>query len=92
MQFKSRKFRLRKNPVFAKSVSLSPDGSKIAIHLLNTNRDSVIVLGEKGEEIFSFDLDTIYPHKLNLAISNTGEILVSTPNSIEFYNVSGKKF
>ncbi|AAS70671.1 hypothetical protein GS518_10405 [Leptospira interrogans] len=80
-----------KNPVFAKSVSLSPDGSKIAIHLLNTNRDSVIVFGEKGEEIFSFDLDTIYPHKLNLAISNTGEILVSTPNSIEFYDVSGKK-
>ncbi len=58
---------------------------------MNTNRDSVIVLGEKGEEIFSFDLDTIYPHKLNLAISNTGETLVSTPSGIEFYGVSGKK-
>ncbi|EMY76363.1 hypothetical protein LEP1GSC060_1477 [Leptospira weilii serovar Ranarum str. ICFT] len=80
-----------KNPVFAKSISISPDGTKTAVHLLNAGKDKILVLGEKGEEISTFDLDTIYPHKLYLAISNTGEVLVAAPNRIEFHDISGKK-
>lgn len=79
-----------KNPVFAKSVSVSPDGSKTAVHLLNGNKDKIFVLGAKGEEITSYELNTIYPHKLYLAISNTGEVLISAPDQLIFYDSSGK--
>ncbi|AOP33744.1 hypothetical protein A0128_07740 [Leptospira tipperaryensis] len=80
-----------KTPVFAKSLSLSPDGKKTAIHLLKTNKDQILVLDEKGNEDSSYELDSIYPHKVYLAISNTGEVLVSAPDKISFYDRSGKK-
>lgn len=80
-----------KNPVFAKSISVSPDGTKTAIHLMNANKDRILVLEKSGKEVSSFELDTIYPHKLYLAISNTGEVLISAPNQVEFYDISGKK-
>ncbi|MBM9577247.1 hypothetical protein JWG45_08795 [Leptospira sp. 201903070] len=80
-----------KNPVFAKSFSLSPDGKKTAIHLLKTNKDRILVLDEKGEEDVSYELDSIYPHKISLAISNTGEVLVSAPDKFSFYDSSGDK-
>ncbi|MDI7225698.1 hypothetical protein [Leptospira santarosai] len=80
-----------KSPVFAKSISVSPDGTKTAIHLMNADRDRILVLEENGRETTSFELDTIYPHKLYLAVSNTGEVLVSAPNQVEFYDISGKK-
>ncbi|TGL80339.1 hypothetical protein [Leptospira yasudae] len=80
-----------KNPVFAKSLSVSPDGTKTAIHLLNANKDKILLLNETGEEIESFELDSIYPHKLYLAVSNKGEVLISAPDKLAFYDRDGKK-
>ncbi|RHX90817.1 hypothetical protein [Leptospira stimsonii] len=80
-----------KSPVFAKSLSLSPDGKKTAIHLLKSNQDRILILDEKGNEDFTYELDSIYPHKVYLAISNTGEVLVSVPDKISFYHADGKK-
>ncbi|MDV6236924.1 hypothetical protein CH379_014940 [Leptospira ellisii] len=82
-----------KNPVFAKSISLSPNGAKIAVHLLNGNKDRILVLDDKGGEFTSFELDAVYPHKLNLAVSNEGQTLVAASDKVVFYDTSGgKKF
>ncbi|TGK30883.1 hypothetical protein EHQ12_18685 [Leptospira gomenensis] len=80
-----------KKPVFAKSISLSPNGGKVAIHMLDDNRDVVLVLDEKGDEFGSFELESVYPHKLNLAVSNEGRVLAAVPEKIVFYDASGKK-
>ncbi|XDD51580.1 hypothetical protein AB3N59_07555 [Leptospira sp. WS92.C1] len=80
-----------KNPVFAKSISLSPDGRKTAIHLLSANKDRILILDENGDEFSSYELDSIHPHKLYFAVSNTGEVLVSASDRMTFYSDSGKK-
>lgn len=68
--------------IFAKSGAISPDSKFIAVHFLKNNKDHVNVYNEKGDLHFNTVLDTVYPHKLYMAVDDRGNLLVNTPDQI----------
>lgn len=79
-----------KDPVFAKSVSVSLDGTKIAVHFLKGNRDFIRVYDRSGSESEEWNLGRVLPHKINLAVSGEGEVLAGFHDSLVLYSRSGK--
>ncbi|EOQ88377.1 hypothetical protein LEP1GSC202_3424 [Leptospira yanagawae serovar Saopaulo str. Sao Paulo = ATCC 700523] len=70
---------------FFKSVSLSPDGKLTTVHFSIENKDWILLLDEVGEPKEEFSLPKFFPHQLYIATGNAGQILIQTPNSLEFY-------
>ncbi|TGK05361.1 hypothetical protein EHQ53_17135 [Leptospira langatensis] len=79
-----------KEPVFAKSLTVSPDGTKIGVHFLKGNRDFIRVYDRKGSELEEWNLGRVLPHKTYMAISNEGELLSGFHDKLVLYSKTGK--
>lgn len=79
-----------KEPVFAKSLSISANGQKIAVHFLKNNRDFIRVYDRDGSESEEWNLGRVIPYKVNLAVSNDGGVLAGFSDKLTLYSKSGK--
>ncbi|EQA46803.1 hypothetical protein LEP1GSC050_0922 [Leptospira broomii serovar Hurstbridge str. 5399] len=79
-----------KDPVFAKSLAVSSDGNRIAVHFLKGNRDYIRVFDQEGGEKEEWNLGKVFPHKINLAVSPEGEVLAGVPDALTLYSKKGK--
>ncbi|PJZ66267.1 hypothetical protein CH371_08270 [Leptospira wolffii] len=79
-----------KEPVFSKSLAVSVDGSKIAVHFLRGNRDFIRVYNQDGTESEEWNLGRVLPHKLHLAVSSEGSVLAGFHDSLVLYSKKGK--
>ncbi|TGN10005.1 hypothetical protein [Leptospira ilyithenensis] len=70
---------------FFKSVSISPNGSFVAVHFSTGKKDSFLILDEKGEVTDEWETEHYFPHKVYLSIADNGNTLLNLPNSLEFY-------
>lgn len=74
---------------FFKSSSISENGEFIALHFIEGENDFIKVFNNKIE-IFKIKLSNIYPHKVYLSISSTGELLVNLRDQILVYSNIGE--
>ncbi|MEM7181415.1 MAG: hypothetical protein AAF518_10915 [Spirochaetota bacterium] len=77
---------------FYKSSCISPHGSFVAIHYLHGESDYIKILNEKGKRVTRFKLPHIYSHRLYMAISDSGTVLVNLPDQIQIFASDGKAF
>ncbi|PJZ70220.1 hypothetical protein CH373_12625 [Leptospira perolatii] len=79
-----------KEPVFAKSLGLSKNGERLAVHFLKGNRDFIRVYDKNGSEISEWNLGRVLPHKIYLSVSAEGEVMVGFPDKLCLYDDNGK--
>lgn len=77
--------------LFFKSSCISPHGNFSAIHFLNGETDSFLILDKAGKEILKYLVAGIYPHKVFMAISDTGHLLINLPDKVLLLNKKGKE-
>lgn len=82
-------------PTFLKSCSISPDGSLLAFHMLEQDRDRIYIYrvdegSSRLKKETSIDLPVIYPHLLHFALNESG-LLLSAPDILRFYSLNGKE-
>jgi hypothetical protein len=76
--------------LFYKSIAISPDGNFVAVHFLKDTKDYIAVLGSKGETLTIFHLPNKYPHKLYMAVSEKGNVLVNANDVLLMFSVKGE--
>jgi hypothetical protein len=62
---------------FAKSIVVSPKGNKYAIHYQSGNKDWVRLYHLDLQKERKIELPEIYPHRISLAVSDSGNLLLS---------------
>lgn len=79
-----------KSLFFFKSVAISPDAEFSAIHLLKDNKDYILVMDTNGKKKYDIELQTVYPHKIYMAVGQKGELLLNLPEQLLMFTSSGK--
>lgn len=79
-----------KDFLFCKSSAISPNGKFSLIHYLRNAKDFVTMLNEKGDIVSSIALDSVYPHKVFMAVDDEGNIAINLPDQVFLLNKKGK--
>jgi hypothetical protein len=79
-----------KGLLFYKSIAISPLGNLMAVHFLENTKDFITIFNSKGEIKRTFQLPRPYPHKLYMAVSESGEILLNTNDLLVIFSTSGE--
>jgi len=75
------------HPRFCKSLAISSDGTRVAIHSLKENTDTILVLRideGKVKKQYEVDLQTIYPYSIAMAVHNWGSVIIGTSDRTSF--------
>jgi hypothetical protein len=84
-------YSFKNETVFFKSSAISPNSNSVAIHSFRNNKDLIEVIGEKNIVQYSVNLDSVYAHRIYMALNDKKELLINLPNRVLFYNQNGKK-
>ncbi len=74
---------------FAKSASISSNGTYFAIHHQKGNEDVIKVYSREGELEFIKILPEIVPHKINMVISDDGSLIYPEQNKFNILDKDG---
>lgn len=70
---------------FFKSISLSPKGEQTLIHFSEGKKDHLMILDEKGDVKYEWELPGFYPHKIYFSLSDSLNSLVNLPEKVLFF-------
>lgn len=79
-----------KNLRFYKSIALSENGGYAAVHYFENMKDWITIFHKTEKFEKKIELPKIYTHKLYMAISSQGSLLVSSPNALLLFTKEGK--
>lgn len=74
---------------FFKSSAISENGEFVAVHFVEGENDYIQLYNNKIPQ-YKIKLNTVYPHKIYLSISNSGEILLNLREKIQLYSNKGE--
>jgi hypothetical protein len=78
-----------KNFTFYKSSGLSENGKYVSLHFMENDFDYIKMIDETKREVYKIKLDSIYPHKIYIAVSNQGSTLLNLTDKIVIYSNTG---
>ncbi len=78
-----------KNFSFYKSSAFSESGKYVSLHYMENDLDYIKTLDDTKKEISKVKLDSIYPHKIYMAVSNSGSTLLNLTDKIVIYSNTG---
>lgn len=84
-------FSSEKEISFFKSSTISPNSNLIAIHSFRNNKDIIEIINEKNIILYSHILQSVYAHRIYMAINDKAETLINLPDKIIILNKNGKK-
>ncbi|HNC57706.1 MAG TPA: hypothetical protein PLP33_19890 [Leptospiraceae bacterium] len=79
-----------KDFLFCKSGAISPTGKFSLVHYIRNTKDFISILNEKGEIVSSITLESVYPHKIFMAVDDEGNMAVNLPDQVFVINKKGK--
>jgi len=76
---------------FFKSSAISENGVFSAVHFMEKENDFINTYDDKRKLLYKYKLDFLYPHKIYMAVSNSGEVLLNLRDKIIILSAEGKE-
>jgi hypothetical protein len=81
-----------KNFTFFKSSGLAENGKFVSLHFMENENDYIKMLDDTKKELFTYKLNSVYPHKIYLAVSNSGYTLLNLTDKVIILSPLGSVF
>jgi hypothetical protein len=78
-----------KNFTFFKSSGFSENGKYVSLHFMENENDYIKMLDDTKKELYTYKLDSVYPHKIYLVVSNSGYTLLNLTDKIIILSPNG---
>ena len=76
---------------FFKSSALSENGLFSTVHFMEKESDFINTYDDKRKLLYQYKLDSLYSHKIFMAVSNSGEVLLNLRDKIIILSAEGKE-
>lgn len=76
---------------FFKSSALSENGKYSVVHYMEKESDYINTYDENRKKLYQYKLDSLYPHKIFMAVSNSGDVLLNLRDKMVLLSSEGKE-